>query len=316
MGNKSLAFHAAVCGSSTDPGRDESVRTKALSTDTQKDLKFMLNMNRKDIVSRYAAYFRCIQKSIEEKGICVSDLCSYVMSLEAFEPDHDIQCKLLAEIRHEVESAESTQKLLDLVAKNCVSFMNIGILEHIIAEYELDNGQDKMKYPDYLLSYINKHKISEFLEINPKLAESADTSKEISLKLDISATCKLAKIKDINAAVAQILHLLPTTIQLISIEKGCVVVKFHILTFIADIVFTKNKKFSPLEEEALHSLSVLWIECNGRKFEISKDSEEVTHVMVENNVTKLGKPSVICSPDDSSPFLLRSSGVTNWLGPK
>ena len=252
------------------------------STNTKKDLKFVLDSNRHDIVTLYASYFRCIQESIERKGISVVKLCSYVMSLEAFEADHDIQCKLLAEIRHELESAESTQKLLDLVAKDCASFMNIGILGRIVKEFGLDSGQDAMKYPEYLVSYINKHKISEFTQINPKLAESTDTSKEISLKVDIAATCKLAKIKDLHAAVAHILHLLPSAIQLVSIQQGCVVVKFRILTHVADMIFTKDKKFSHSEKDILRSLSVLRLECDGRKFEVSEGSEEITHMMMED----------------------------------
>lgn len=234
----------------------------------------MLDSNRRDIVTRYASYCRCIQKSIEEKRVSVSELCSYLKKIEAFEADHNIQCKLLYEIEHELESAESTQKLLDLVAKECTSFMNISILECIVGEFELDGGQDKMKYPEYLLSYINKHKIAEFVQMNPKLSMSADRSTNIILKVDITTTCKLTKIKDLQVAVARILHVVPSTIQLISIEEGCVMVRFRIPTFVADIIFTENKRLSPSEEVTLRSLSVLWLECNGRHFKISEYSEE------------------------------------------
>ena len=158
-----MFFYAVSC--------DTSTQHETLSDDTNRDLKFMLDSNRQDIVTCYASYFRCIQKSITAKGISIVDLCSYVMSLEAFESDHNVQCKLLVDIRPELERAESTHKLLDLVAKECVSFMNIGILQRIVAEYELDNGQDKMKYPDYLLSYIKKHKISELAKIYPNLVK-------------------------------------------------------------------------------------------------------------------------------------------------
>ena len=96
---------------------------------------------------------------------------------------------------------------------------------------------------------------------------------EISLKLDIAATCKVMKIADIHVAIARILHLIPSAIQLVDIDDGCVVVKFRLQASIADMVFTKNKKFSPTEEETLRSLKVLWLEYDDRKFKFRKDPE-------------------------------------------
>ena len=237
----------------------------------------MLERNRQGIVRHYASYCRCIWKSIQEKNVNVNDFCNYLMSLEAFESGHDVQCKLLTEIRTELEEAKTTHDLLVLVNKNCASFMNIGLLEHIVEEYDLDKGQDKMKYPQYLLEYINKHKIKEFADtINPELVKSAEKSKKVSLKLDIAATCKLTKIIDVQVAVARILHLIPSAVQLYSIEDGCVVVKFHLPTRVAEIIFTKSMEFSPVEQKVLVSLSVLWLEYEDMKFCFSENVLEDT----------------------------------------
>ena len=258
----------------------------ALSAETKKDLKFMLDSNRQDIVTRYASYFRCIRKSIEEKKITVSDFSCYLISLEAFESDNDVQCKLLTEIKPELEKANSIGKLFVLVLVYCASFMNIGILQHIVKEYELDNGDDKLKYPEYLLAFINKHRISEFAEINPELDKAIKKSKEVSLKLDIDATCKLSKITDLQVAVARILHLIPSAIQLYSIEDGCVIVKFLLPKKVADIIFHSSKIFSTTEEMKLQSLSVLWLKCDSVRFYVSKKffQKETTDIISGNYV--------------------------------
>ena len=247
-----------------------SVQSNKLSEDTKKDLKFMLDRNRRGIVYQYASYCRCISQSIKEKNISVKDFCAYLTSLEALESSNDVQCRLLTEIRTELEEAKSTHDLLALVNKYCTSFMNIGILEHIVEEYDLDKGQNKMKYPQYLLEYINKHKIKEFAEMNPELVKSAEKLKIIGLKLDIAATSKLTKIIDVQDAVARILDLKPSALQLYSIEDGCVVANFHLPTRVAEIIFTRRKKFSPVEQKEFISLSVLWLEYEDMKFYFSK----------------------------------------------
>lgn len=235
----------------------------------------MLEEKRQDIVRRYGSYQRCIWSSFQKKNIDANEFRNYLKSLEAFESGHDVQCKLLTEIKSELEEAETTHDLLSLVNDNCASYMNIRLLEHIVEEYHLDDGQEQMKYPQYLLDYINLHSIKDikFAEIDPELVKSAEKSKTISLKLDIETTCKLAKISDLHVAVARILHLVPSAVQIYSIEEGCVVVKFCLPTRVADIIFTRSKKFSIIEQEKFISLSVLWLQYEDMKFYFSKDVE-------------------------------------------
>lgn len=81
--------------------------------------------------------------------------------------------------------------------------------------YKLDQGQEELKYPEHLKAYINKHKIEEFAKINsflnnPLLKNVSASSKQKSLilKIDIKSTSRLAKLMDIQTAIAKIFKLL------------------------------------------------------------------------------------------------------------
>ena len=60
---------------------------------------------------------------------------------------------------------------------------------------------------------------------------------------------------------------MPDALRLISVEKGCLVVTFLIPTQLAQIIFTGEKEFTAEEIKEFQALSVLWLECNQRRFE-------------------------------------------------
>ena len=96
-------------------------------------------------------------------------------------------------------------------------------------------------------------------------------SAKITLKFDIELTSKLAKVTNLQVAVAKILGLKASTLQLVNIEEGCVTATFHIPAEAANIIFVHNKQFTPGDIEDFQALSVLWLECNGQKYDFSKD---------------------------------------------
>lgn len=59
---------------------------KGLSEVVKKDLSYVLKESRKKIVASYSAYLRCIREEVE-KVVSVRELRSYLLSMEAFEPD-------------------------------------------------------------------------------------------------------------------------------------------------------------------------------------------------------------------------------------
>ena len=107
--------------------------------------------------------------------------------------------------------------------------MDYDIFQILVDKYKIADEQEELKYPEYLKAYINKHNISEFIEINPQLKELLDSSEILNLKFDIQLlTSKLSRIKKLKSTVAEILGVKSRVLRLIDIEEGLVDAKFHI----------------------------------------------------------------------------------------
>lgn len=103
-------------------------------------------------------------------------------------------------------------------------------------KYGIKADSEDLKYPEDLIDYIHKHKISEFLSINPRLETVPDSLKKLTLQFDVKGASKIAKVCNLKRAIAGILKLNPSALQLVDIEKGCVVVTFLIPTEVADYI--------------------------------------------------------------------------------
>ena len=237
-----------------------------LSDSTRKDLEYTLEKYREKIVFRYGLYVRCIRKSLQEMAIDVNELCSYLLSINAFQSSINLHGKLLSGVASELKKARTILEVLDIVVENCSSYMNVGVFQCIVKTYGIDKGQEELKYPGHLKAYIEKHTIAEFVKINPKLEISGDDSKKLVLKLDIKQTCELSMIIDLQKAIASIYEdIMPSAIRLCDITEGCVVVTFCVSASVGDQVFTKEKMLSSEEKLRLQSLSVLWIDYDDHR---------------------------------------------------
>ena len=243
----------------------------SLDPDIRIDLKQRLEVNFEQIICQYGSYVNCILTSIQAKRISVNNLRSYLVSISAFQSGlYKEECKLLSAVKLELEKATTINEIFDLLNWNCASFFNYRIFQFLVNEYDIKDTRNRLKYPEYLKEYVDKHKISEFIEINPALEKVKDGSSKLVLKFDIELTCKVARIDDLRIAVAKILGLRASTLRLLSIEEGCVVVTFLIPCVVADVVFSSKKKFSTEDIEEFRASSVLWLECNGCRYDFSR----------------------------------------------
>ena len=116
---------------------------------------------------------------------------------------------------------------------------------------------------------MEKHKIEEFVKINPKLEKLKDASKKINIKLGIKKTPSLGSLRKVKEAVANILGLKGSTLRLLSVKKGCVQVTLLVPSAIADVIFTSDTKLTSQQEHKFKEASVLWLKCSGFKFDFS-----------------------------------------------
>ena len=254
---------------------------------TKEELKRILHKNHEQIVRQYASYSRCIRNSLTSKHErdpnTLRDLCLYLSELSAYDVDTDRkEAKLLSQLEDELKKTKVVYDVIELLSKNfCVSIFDIRIFEDIVNEFKIDRSQEALKYPDYLKEYIEKHKLSEIIGKLPQLGECFGGHTELVYKLNIGVVQRVTKIIDIQKKIADILDINQCGIILKDVEEGCVVVTSCIPTFVAEDIFTRDKTFSPEEEEKFQSFSVLWLQCGPSRKYIFSQSDASNSESVE-----------------------------------
>ena len=270
IGRSVSSIVAAASDSSRHQPSSESPDGK-MDPVVRKDLEFILERNITEIMFKYASYTDCIRATVQGKGVTVEELRYYLLHLPAVNKTHkDQNLTLLADKEVELEKCNTIIEIFTFLTKKCASFLNYEIFHGILMNYDIPEDQEKLKYPEHLKAFIEKHKISEFVKINPQL-KPKNGSKELILKCDIENTCRLAKITDLKKSISKIFGLLPSALEIIDIEDGCVVVTFSIPASVADAIFTSNTVLLPHQEDELRNASVRWLKCNGYTFHFGKE---------------------------------------------
>ena len=183
------------------------------------------------------------------------------MTLSAF--NHTEQNLILVSAHEaELEKATDINAIFNLLNREYASFLNYDIFDFILTQHQLDHGQEELKYPEHLKAYLERHNVSEFVKVNPLFKKYTDTSKELVLKIDIESSSKLAKLKNLKDAIADILELKSATMRLLDLKDGCVVATFLIPTPVADRVFSKHPVLTDQQQAAFQKLPVFQLECN------------------------------------------------------
>lgn len=188
-----------------------------------------------------------------------------MLFLPAFYPHAERKCPLLIDVRADLEKATTIDGIFNVLSKIC-SFHDCHIFQSIVRDYGLDQGQEELRYPEYLKAYMERHKVSEFIQINPMLEKFADSSNPLYLKFDIQSTCSLADLDKFKHSVAEILGLQTAVLLLLDIDKGCITVTYHISSSIAALIFTNDKEFTAKEIEKFQALSVSWMKYGRHTF--------------------------------------------------
>ena len=183
-----VALNYFLSGAVVDEPRRSSSQASisSLDQDIRMDLEQQLEMNLEQIIGHYASYAHYILMSIKAIGISVTDFRSYLLNLAAFQSGSNEQCKLLSGMKAELDEADTINKIFDLVSRcNCASFFNIKIFELLVDCFGIKDTEDTriLDYPEHLKAYINMHKISEFIAINPAL-EKHSTGSALNLTLN------------------------------------------------------------------------------------------------------------------------------------
>ena len=236
----------------------------------QLDLRQQLRRNLKKIGNQYAAYISCICTSLKAKRITTKNLSTYLLKLPALQVDTDNQQhKLLAGLRTELKKAKSINDIVDLLDEKHTSFLDCEIFQGIVKFYKVNVNQTNeikeiLKYPEHLKAYVEMHKLSEFIKINPELSKFTCNSEKLTLKFEIDLSrFKLADLIELRSTIADILEVQPSTLRLLRIEEGCMVTTFLIPSSVAHFIFPTGKMLTAQQMRRFHDLSALWLKCCG-----------------------------------------------------
>ena len=200
---------------------------------------------------------------------------TFLMGLSAFSHSEQ-QYTLLCDSK--LDEAIEINDIFALLLKNYASFLNYKIFKILQEEYVVNEGQEELRYPELLKAYLDKLKISEFLEVKPSLAKPNSATQKITLKLDIKLTSRLSRLENLRKGIAQILGISPAGLQILDIEPGSVTVAFLVQKSIANVIFTKGKNevFTQAQIEAIRSLNVLWLQYKDYEWNFSEAEQSIT----------------------------------------
>jgi hypothetical protein len=244
-----------------------------LDPDTAADLRRQLKRELSIIHMLYSKYVRCIRESLKAKGVSPKDLFADLMNYSAFSHT-DQSLSLVSAHEAELDKAGDINAIFNILSREYASFLNFGIFDHIQESYQVDQGQNELKYREHLTAYLERHNVSEFIKINP-LLKKYTASKELTLKMDLASTSKLAKIIEVRDAIADILGLRSAAIRFVEIKDGCVVATYLISTILAERVFNKHPALTQQQLESLQKQPLLKFECNDCFYDFTaKDLKE------------------------------------------
>lgn len=210
-----------------------------------------------------AHIIKSINHKVARDEVNVADLRSYIVNLGFFERD----------LMEKLSKAESVNNIIDVLTINYCSFLNCEILQDIVEYCNLDKEQKELKYREHLVTFIDKHTLSQF---NPLLGDFTDPSKKLIIKFDIDWTasyCKIAKIFDFKRKIATIMGLDVAALRLINIKEGCVECTFLIATRIAEFVLAPDK-ISASQEREFQALPILKLQCDDNVLYIKDDNKD------------------------------------------
>lgn len=222
-----------------------------LSENEKQDLEARLLNDTEHMIYSFARLvFKSCQSIVKQK-INPEGLAVCVLALDAFSDGARVHLPLLKEEEKEIRTASTVEKIF-LVLKGHWSFINYGILEHIINSCGTE--EDKMNLHKYV------HQLKEFCQRRifevPPHAYGSESKKRNWTKLTFKLDKKVPTLEDIRETqrlIAQILDLKPSTLYLCCVDEGCVQLLYLIPSFVAKEVFPLSSD----QKIALHDAHIL-----------------------------------------------------------
>ena len=197
------------------------------------DLKERLIFETKKMITDFASFTLFLEQSLEDQEIPLKKVADCVLSLQAF--TEDIGVKLLEKKDEKsIQHAQSVPEIF-IILRPYVSFFNYEIMEHLVKHY--GSTDDHSRLNKYLIAFNTFCQRSVFeVPRDVYSAKSRANCKVFAVKCTDTVATTLEGIQGARGKIARVLGLRPSTLQLCSVVKGCMELRFFISTAVANLI--------------------------------------------------------------------------------
>ena len=217
------------------------------------DLEHRLRSDTNKMGTKFASFTLFLEKSLEDQEVPLEKVASCVLSLPAY--TEDIGKKLLEKKDKEaIQQAESVSKMF-MVLQSHTSFFNYEIMEHLVKHH--GSPDDHKRLEEYLTAFNTFCQRSVF-EVPPNVysSKSRTDCKVFAVKCTERVATTLEGVQIIKGKIADVLGLRASSLQLCSVMKGCMELRFILSTAVADHILP----VSPAKQLALKEIGVRVLE--------------------------------------------------------
>ena len=199
--------------------------------------------------------------SLTQRQVTPDDLMECLTALGGLEPSLKVKNTPFDNRWEEMEKAGSIRQCIKII-RDYLSFFNYHIIEHIIERLGSDKDRSELKrYKEKLADYCRRR----VFECPPKvfgLPSKSDHDLAV-VKLDKKLEqYTLEQIQRFQSKLSNIIGIPQYALQLISVEKGCMILTFKVPSYMTEQVFP----LSADQEKTLQTEGVLWLKCGAYHF--------------------------------------------------
>lgn len=261
-------------------------------------LEKQLHKNITVLINRYASFITHLSFSIRDRGIPLDQLRSFLLSQHAFKPERrrrrreeEERVLLYGHIRERLEEAQAISRIFLVLSMAHASIINCEAFVSIAEQFGSSEDHQRLEeYSEHLQSFLDRHNLSEFTEIDPSYGTSIDSVEKLVLRFDFDHTLRIAKVLQLRTAFAEVLGLEGPVLRFFGVDKreGAVVVLIC-PPAIVRLLFNADTEFSEQQVSEFQALSLLSVEYCEHKFSFAFPEEQVG----EDKAAK-GKKMVHC----------------------
>jgi hypothetical protein len=213
-------------------------------------------MNEFESINRkFSSMKSSLCQSLIDQGVSVKRLARILADLSAFHSSKPHK-PLLQDRLDDIVNAEDIDRVFIIIC-DYSSFINFSLIEHIATE--LGTEEDKISMQEYQ-SELENYCRRNIFEC-PSYYPSPDSNQtRLVIKVDSGIeTFSLKHQLSFQSRLAGIIKVTKYTLQLCSVEKGCIELTYQIPRFVKDAIF-------PLEEQQcgeLQKMGVVLLSCVG-----------------------------------------------------